>query len=96
LAANWLATGSTGGLTALGAAAVGALAAAALAVNNHRDREHDQLVGRQTFAALFGAYTSRVLFGLLLTMPFVLLVAMCVLAGAPWLALLVGACGLGH
>ena len=84
---DWLVTGSTDGLTALGAAAVGALAAAALAVNNQRDREHDQWVGRQTFAALFGSNASRVLFGLLLTVPFVLLVAMCALAGAPWLGL---------
>jgi 1,4-dihydroxy-2-naphthoate polyprenyltransferase len=84
---DWLATGSTDAFTALGAAAVGALAAAALAVNNQRDRAHDQSVGRQTYAALFGSKASRVLFGLLLTMPFVLLAAMCLLANAPWLAL---------
>jgi len=82
---DWLVTGSTGGFTALGAAAVGALAAAALAVNNQRDRDHDQSVGRQTFAALFGSTASLVLFGLLLAMPFAFIALMGAYAKAPWL-----------
>jgi 1,4-dihydroxy-2-naphthoate octaprenyltransferase len=44
----------------------GGLAAAALAVNNHRDMEHDRLVGRRTFAVVFGAAASRRLYRALL------------------------------
>ena len=62
----------------LAAAALGSLAAAALALNNHRDIAHDRLVGRRTFAASFGARASLRLYGLLLLAPFALL---------PWLAL---------
>ena len=47
--------------------AIGCLAAAALAVNNHRDIAHDRLVGRRTFAVTFGARGSQRLYaGLLL------------------------------
>ena len=51
---DWVLTGSVGAVSALASVAIGALAAAALAVNNHRDIAHDRLVGRRTFAVTFG------------------------------------------
>jgi 1,4-dihydroxy-2-naphthoate octaprenyltransferase len=61
--------------------AIGALAAAAPAVNNHRDIAHDRGVGRRTFGVTFGAKASRRLYGALLFMPFALVPAMALLAG---------------
>ncbi len=78
LGTDWVLTGSTGPPSLLAAAALGSLAAAALALNNHRDIAHDRLVGRHTFAARFGVQASLRLYGLLLLLPFALL---------PWLAL---------
>lgn len=49
----------------IAALAVGALAAAVLAVNNHRDRAHDGATGRQTFVVVFGTRASQALFGIL-------------------------------
>jgi 1,4-dihydroxy-2-naphthoate polyprenyltransferase len=84
---EWLLTGSVGAVTALAAAAVGSLGAAALAVNNHRDVTHDRQVGRRTFAVTFGEHASRRLFSALLFGPFLLLPAMAMLAGTPALLL---------
>lgn len=55
------------------ATAIGALAGAPMAANNHRDADHDRLIGRRTFVVLFGERASRGLFGLLLIVPFVCL-----------------------
>lgn len=74
---DWMVTGSVGAATVLAALAIGALAAAALAVNNHRDAAHDRLVGRRTFAVAFGPIASRRLFALLLFGAFAML---------PWIA----------
>ncbi|MGZ5131163.1 MAG: 1,4-dihydroxy-2-naphthoate octaprenyltransferase [Caldimonas sp.] len=84
---DWVLTGSVGPVTVLAAVAVGGLAAAALAVNNHRDIAHDRLVGRRTFAVTFGEAGSRRLYGLLLFGPFALVPAMAFMAGAPALLL---------
>ena len=84
---DWVLTGSTGPLTPLAAVAIGALAAAALAVNNHRDIAHDRGVGRRTFAVTFGAAASSRLYGVLLFLPFALAPAMALLAGSPALLL---------
>jgi 1,4-dihydroxy-2-naphthoate polyprenyltransferase len=73
---DWVLTGSIGPGTPLAATALGGLAAAALAVNNHRDIAHDRLVGRCTFAVHFGEAGSRRLFGALLLGPFALLPVM--------------------
>lgn len=70
---DWVLTGGTGAATVLAATAVGSLAAAALAVNNHRDIAHDRLVGRRTFAVCVGEQGSRRLFATLLLAPFALL-----------------------
>jgi 1,4-dihydroxy-2-naphthoate octaprenyltransferase len=84
---DWVLTGSIGRLTPLASMAIGSLAAAALAVNNHRDREHDRLVGRRTFAVSVGEAGSRRLYFALLMAPFLLLPVMSVRARAPSLLL---------
>jgi 1,4-dihydroxy-2-naphthoate octaprenyltransferase len=53
-------------------AAIGALAAAVLVVNNHRDIAHDASTGRRTFGVLFGARASTALYAVLLLAPFAL------------------------
>ncbi len=73
--------------TWLAAVAMGALAAAALVVNNHRDAEHDRDVGRRTFPVTFGTRASRVLFASCLAIPFALTPWLVWLEGSPWLLL---------
>jgi 1,4-dihydroxy-2-naphthoate octaprenyltransferase len=51
-------------------AAIGALAAAVLVVNNHRDIAHDAATGRRTFGVLFGVVASTRLYSLLVLAPF--------------------------
>ncbi len=80
---DWVLTGSVGVVSLLASVAIGALAAAALAVNNQRDIAHDRQVGRRTFAVTFGEAGSRGLFGSLLLLAFVLLPAMAWL-GRAW------------
>jgi len=84
---DWVLTGNIGTVSVLASVAIGALAAAALAVNNHRDIAHDRLVGRSTFAVTFGDAASRRLYALLLLGPFLLLLPMALLAEAPALLL---------
>ena len=67
---DWVLTGSVGATSALAAVSIGCLAAAALAVNNHRDIAHDRLVGRRTFAVTFGARGSQRLYAGLLLLAF--------------------------
>ena len=69
---DWVLSGSIGRSSALASLAIGALAAAALAVNNHRDIAHDRLVGRHTFAVSFGGGASLRLFTLLVVAAFAL------------------------
>lgn len=72
---DYIQTGDAAPATWLAGAALGALAAAALAVNNQRDVEHDRSVGRRTFPAVFGAplarrmYTASVLGAFALLLP---------------------------
>jgi 1,4-dihydroxy-2-naphthoate octaprenyltransferase len=84
---DWVLTGSVGAVTLLASIAIGSLAAAALAVNNHRDIAHDRLVGRRTFAVSFGERGSRRLFAVLLLSPFAWLPVMAALAHSAWLLL---------
>lgn len=79
---DWVLTGSIGLVNGLASVAIGGLAAAALAVNNHRDIAHDRLVGRRTFAVTFGETASRSLFGVLLLGPYALVPVMAALAHA--------------
>jgi 1,4-dihydroxy-2-naphthoate polyprenyltransferase len=87
IGSDWVLTGSAGSVSVLAAVALGAQAAAALAVNNHRDIAHDRLVGRRTFAVIFGDAVSRGLYSTLLLGPFALLPVMAMLDGAPALLL---------
>ncbi len=84
---DWVLTGSIGAVTAIASVAIGCLAAAALAVNNHRDIAHDRLVGRRTFAAIFGTGVSGRLYALLIILPFALLLPMTMLVGQAGLLL---------
>jgi 1,4-dihydroxy-2-naphthoate octaprenyltransferase len=87
MGADWVLTGSVGIVSAMASIAIGALAAAALAVNNHRDIAHDRLVGRHTFAVTFGEVGSQRLFTGLLIVPFLVLVPMGVWGRSPGLLL---------
>ena len=82
LGTDWMLTDGFGATTVVAAVALGALAAAALAVNNHRDIAHDALVGRRTFAVTFGAVASQRLYTLLLLGPFALTPLMAWLSGS--------------
>lgn len=84
---DWVLTGGSSSGTLMAAAAVGSLAAAALAVNNHRDIAHDRLVGRRTFAVCFGERGSQRLFATLLALPFLLLLPLALVLGSPVLLL---------
>lgn len=78
---DWVFTGRIGVVTVPAAMAIGGLASAALAVNNHRDIAHDRLVGRRTFAVSYGHAASEGLYTLLLLAPFALLPLIAHLAG---------------
>ncbi|OGB06472.1 MAG: 1,4-dihydroxy-2-naphthoate octaprenyltransferase [Burkholderiales bacterium RIFCSPHIGHO2_12_FULL_69_20] len=84
---DWVLTDQIGSVSMLASVAIGALAAAALAVNNHRDIAHDRLVGRNTFAVSYGDAASRALYALLVLGPFALVPAMAWLARSPALLL---------
>ena len=84
---DWVLTAEVGVVSALASVAIGGLAAAALAVNNHRDVAHDRLVGRRTFAATFGERASLRLYTLLLLGPLALVPPMALLGGTAALLL---------
>jgi 1,4-dihydroxy-2-naphthoate octaprenyltransferase len=79
---DFIQTGDIGVTTWLAAIALGALAAAALAVNNHRDIEHDRSVGRRTFPVVFGARTARHMYSASLYGAFALVLPMAWLESA--------------
>jgi 1,4-dihydroxy-2-naphthoate polyprenyltransferase len=79
---DFIQTGDIGVTTWLAAIALGALAAAALAVNNHRDIEHDRSVGRRTFPVVFGAQTAKHMYSASLYGAFALVLPMAWLEGA--------------
>jgi 1,4-dihydroxy-2-naphthoate octaprenyltransferase len=80
---DFIQTGDIGATTWLAAIALGALAAAALAVNNHRDIEHDRSVGRRTFPVVFGAQPAKHMYSASLYGAFALVLPMAWLEGAP-------------
>ncbi|MDH6182018.1 1,4-dihydroxy-2-naphthoate octaprenyltransferase [Microbacteriaceae bacterium SG_E_30_P1] len=55
--------------TWIAAASIGAIAAAALLVNNIRDREKDAVVSKRTLAVLIGDRASRILYAFLIIVP---------------------------
>ncbi len=87
IGSEWVLTGSIDAAGVLAAVAIGGLAAAALAVNNHRDIAHDRQVGRRTFAVVVGEAGSGRFYTVLLLVPFVLLPVMALVAGSPALLL---------
>lgn len=91
LGTDWLVSASWGWTPSLigilSALSVGCLAAAALAVNNHRDCEHDALVGRRTFVVLRGKRASQMLYAFLLLFPFAAISAVAVWQRTAWLLL---------
>ena len=65
--------------------ALGLLAAAAMLVNNIRDIDTDRAAGKRTIATLLGLNVSRVLYGLLMLVPFTLVALFAfVLMYGPW------------
>jgi len=76
-------TGSTTPATWLAACAIGGLASAALALNNHRDIAHDAEVGRRTFGVCFGVPASQCLYNWALLAPFALTAALAVALVSP-------------
>ena len=74
--------GRTTTATWLAAGAIGGLASAALALNNHRDIAHDADVGRRTFGVCFGVAASQRLYGMALLAPFALAAAFAVVVGS--------------
>jgi 1,4-dihydroxy-2-naphthoate polyprenyltransferase len=78
--------------TALVAGALlGMPAAAVLVVNNFRDRDNDRRAGRRTFAVVCGARASRLEYGTLMLLPFLLLLPLAMAGGLGWLAPLLAA-----
>jgi 1,4-dihydroxy-2-naphthoate octaprenyltransferase len=84
---DWVLTDGVGAATVVASVAIGALAAAALAVNNQRDIAHDALVGRRTFPVTFGAPVAQALYSLLLLAPFALAPVIAWVGGTPTLLL---------
>lgn len=70
---HFLQAGGYSPLGLIGGAALGALAAAVLMVNNYRDLETDVAAGRRTLAATLGRPAARRVFAGLVLLPFVLL-----------------------
>jgi 1,4-dihydroxy-2-naphthoate octaprenyltransferase len=81
---DWVLTGEVGTVTALASVAVGALAAAALAVNNHRDIAHDASTGRRTMSVVLGAEGSRRVYRGSVVLAFALVPLIAALAGSAW------------
>jgi len=76
-------TGSTTPATWLAASAIGGLASAALALNNHRDISHDAEVGRRTFGVCFGVAASQWMYNVALLAPFALTAALAAALASP-------------
>jgi 1,4-dihydroxy-2-naphthoate polyprenyltransferase len=94
----YLQVGRFDALALLAGALLGMPAAAVLVVNNYRDMDSDRRAGRRTFAVVFGARSSRIEYGTLMLLPFLLLLPLSLAGGpgwlmpllaAPWAALLV-------
>lgn len=84
---QWLLTGTISAAGWMAAITMGAVAASALVVNNHRDIVHDRLAGRRTFAVLFGAGASVRLYRTLLSATWVMPVVMAGVLHQPWMLL---------
>lgn len=83
----WLMTGSMDAPALLAASGSGALAAAALALNNQRDRAHDASIARRTFAVVWGPAATARLYTLCLAFPLLVALLLSAAWAAPTLAL---------
>ena len=70
---HWLQRGSGSSNALLAGLVVGLPAAAVLLVNNYRDLEDDLRSGRRTLAAVVGRANSRLLYAVMMLLPFALL-----------------------
>ena len=84
---EYVLTGSNTAATWLAACAIGGLASAALALNNHRDIAHDADVGRRTFGVCFGVSASQWMYNVALLAPFALTAALAAALASPALLL---------
>jgi 1,4-dihydroxy-2-naphthoate octaprenyltransferase len=75
--------------TWFGAIAVGFMATAALVVNNLRDIEQDRMSGKRTLSVLIGATATRVLYIVLMLVPFVIAGVLALFYPAAWFAMFV-------
>lgn len=87
LGTQWLVRGEFAWPSVCAAVAVGALTAAALVVNNHRDQDHDRGLGRHTLVVACGPAVSLRLFSVLLLAPLLAVLAMAVGTGSVWFLL---------
>ncbi len=78
---------SVSGSSVLVALAIGSLATAILVVNNLRDRDTDERVGKMTLAVRFGARFARVEYTTLVFGAYLLVTAACIWTGLGWGAL---------
>jgi 1,4-dihydroxy-2-naphthoate octaprenyltransferase len=70
---------------ALAATMIGLHAAAVLTVNNYRDMEADAAVGRVTLAHRLGIFGTRILYTVLILLPFLLLLPLVTVSAGLWL-----------
>ena len=84
----WLQTGTTSGPAWLMATAIGAVITAIIVVNNLRDIEQDRAVDKRTVAVRIGVRATRLEYGALMTLPYVLLTIVVVLQALPLATLL--------
>jgi 1,4-dihydroxy-2-naphthoate polyprenyltransferase len=87
----YLQVGRFDAIAVIAGALLGMPAAAVLVVNNYRDLENDKRAGRRTFAVVFGARSSRIEYGALMLLPFLLLPPLALAGGAGWLMPLLAA-----
>jgi 1,4-dihydroxy-2-naphthoate octaprenyltransferase len=89
----WLQSGATSGLAFLMGAAVGAVIAAIIVVNNLRDIAQDRVVAKRTIAVRIGARATRFEYLTLMALPYALLTIIVIARALPpatllaWLSL---------
>lgn len=70
------------------AAGIGCIAVAVLVVNNLRDIEQDAVAGKRTLSVRIGATRSRVLYGVLMAVPYAVVALLALFYPPAWLVLL--------
>lgn len=80
----YLQTGTVTVNSALLGAALGAIASGVLAVNNYRDREHDESIGRRTLAVVLGEQNFARFIDALLLLPYAVIAGMVLFDMSRW------------